>query len=163
MRTHTAESASPATNNNVRLLELAERRILDSIRFARSGAIHSQKKGYARDLAGDVLSRSRLAPVRHILALLRDAFERDATEAHLQAVTDQIRNEIHAWYVAKENASDFDTAHIEEEIAEGDADVCEARFRQEKSFPAYQRLEHAHRLHSLKVEAQLKAAKRMIS
>jgi hypothetical protein len=144
------------------LLE-AETRIIESLRFARSGTAAPQRKGYVKELARDFLSKGRVTPVRQMLAVLRDAFDRGASEAHLLAVADQIRNEIHAWYVERDSAlADFADAHVSEERAEAEADVAEAEFQRSPDHRTLQRMEHATRMHILTATAQLAAARRKL-
>lgn len=150
------------TNGLSSELELAERRLTESMRLAWGSAKKSRGRNtYATNLAADILSRSRITPFRHILTLLGDSCERGAPKEVLLAVADQLRHEVERMY-GTEEVGDFDHEHLGETQAQTEADVAEALLRIEKSHTAYQRLVLAYRKHCVKAERQLKAAAQMV-
>jgi hypothetical protein len=160
-RTVTATSVA-ATNDSRSVLESATDRVLTALRHAWQAAKEPRKPGYAKNCAGDVLSRPnepRITPVNQIMAMLRDSFERGAAQSDLLTFPDSITHEIEAWYLEREAAtpSDFGTAHLNEERAEAEADIAEAEFQRDPCFRNLKNLEHKHRAHRITAEAQIKA------
>jgi hypothetical protein len=160
-RTVTAPSVS-VTNDQRPLLESATDRVLCALRHAWQAATEPRKPGYAKNCAGEVLSRPnepRITPVNQIMAMLRDSFERGAPQADLLAFPDSISHEIEAWYLQRDAAvaTDFGTAHVSEERAEAEADIAEAEFQRDPCFRNLKNLEHKHRAHQITAEAQIRA------
>jgi hypothetical protein len=156
------------TNDSRTPLESATDRVLTALRTAWQAAKEPKRKGYARNLAGEMLSRPvdelRIKPVHQVMALLRDSFERGACQADLLTFSDAIQQEIEAWYLEREVAEpvDFGTAHLNEEKAEAEADIAEAEFQREPSLRNLQKLKHKHRAHRLTAEAQIRAGYRSL-
>jgi hypothetical protein len=135
----------------------AENRILDAIRLARSTATEPQSPKM-HDLAGDVLSRRKLKPVRHLLALLHDAFQRGADEAALMEVPEELSRALRRWK-ARESAPclDLNIESLHEEQAEAGAEIAEAEARISPSGQAVQKLRLAHRRHNVARERFINA------
>jgi hypothetical protein len=155
------------TNDSRTPLESATDRVLTALRHTWQAATEPKRKGYAKNTAGEVLSRPnepRIVPVHQIMALLRDSFERGAPQADLLTFSDAIQQEIEAWYLEREVAEpvDFGTAHLNEEKAEAEADIAEAEFQREPSLRNLQKLKHKHRAHRLTAEAQIRAGYRSL-
>jgi hypothetical protein len=142
----------------------AEARINDALRYAYQDRKEPLGDPSLKDLVDDSLHRA--APKRFVLrAFLRVLFgfrKAGVSKAHMLAVHDAIGNEIELMYADEEKVSDFDTAHIEEELAEGEADVAEAEFRRNPSYPAFQTLTHKHRIREIRAKLQIKAAAQLV-
>jgi hypothetical protein len=152
----------PVTNDSRSVLESATDRVLTALRHAWQAAKEPRRPGYPKNTAIEVLSRPnepRITPVNQIMAMLRDSFERGASQSDLLAFPDAIAHEIEAWCIERsaENPVDFGTAHLNEEKAEAEADIAEAEFQRDPSFRNLKNLEHKHRAHRITAEAQIKA------
>lgn len=129
----------------------SEKRIVESIRIARDSATLTQWNRYTMNLAADMISKlgqGKNTAVRQILALLRDAFDRGASEGDLLAVADQLRSEISSWYDLQrgmlpadlaELRQELADAHLAEETTEAEKDIAETILAHHTSAGAAQR------------------------
>lgn len=163
MQNTSSVSRETVTNDSRSVLGSATDRVLTALRHAWQAAKEPRKAGYAKNCAGEILSRPnepRITPVNQIMAMLRDSFERGAAQSDLQAFPDSIMHEIEAWYLEQEAAKpvDFGTAHINEERAEAEADIAEAEFQANPTVPNALKLRHRNGAHRITADAQERVA-----
>lgn len=123
-----------ASNAFVRSLDKSVERLNGALRTVRLGAWMPQVRNYAKNVAGDALSREQITPCRQILALLVDAKERGASKADLMAFPNELTAIIDELYGVE--APEINAAFVGEERAEARKDTAEAILITEKSAPA---------------------------
>jgi hypothetical protein len=150
-----------ATNLKVVELETARvsRDVTESVRRALSG-VSKPSDRFLRNAKGDAFSRpDRSSPLRvdAMVGLLFDAFQKGRPESELQQVPAALSHAIRSWYKTK-GIPDFDTAHVDEEKAESEADVAEAEFRRNPNCLTLKRLVETRRAHDVMADMQVLAA-----
>ena len=111
-------------------------RLKECFRWARSRATRKQENEYTRQLAKDVLSSDRRKSIEHVCALVVDIAQRGSledAEAIGQSLIAIARSEHAAAHPGKDVELSRAEAHIAEEQAEGDVEICETRMALEPS------------------------------
>lgn len=149
-----------ATNESPVALESMSEPVIAALRVARDSCKRGMlRDSYAKNVAGDALSSTKVKPVEQIMAMARDFFDRGASEADLLCISQAFSDEFSSWYRAREKAPDWKDARIDEETAEGEEDRDEVIFDRDRSYPAFQRLRRATMNRIAKSQAQLRAGR----
>ena len=140
-----------------RELELYEARLLDAIKLGLDGCEEPSRDTYCKNLVRDLLDKRRLTGGRQIIALMGDMKARKGSRAYARAIGEEliaIADELF-----EEEPIDLNTAFLEEETAEAEKDIAEARLITERSRPAALALLNASRKYAVKNERLTKSAR----
>ena len=135
-------------------LSVLEKRGNEALRKAVDSTTRKEFCPAAEDLRRQVFTKRRMFPVRHIMLILRDAFERGASESDVTAFVRWMDREITQWYRPQSvNVSLLPKAHLDEETAEAPREIAEVMFRNDPSpFTAHKLLE-AIRVHEVATDS----------
>ena len=123
-------------------LSVLEKRGNEALRKAVDSTTRKEFCPAAEDLRRQVFTKRRMFPVRHIMLILRDAFERGASESDVKAFVRWMDREITQWYRPVGISVPLPQAHLTEETAEAPREIAEVMFRNDPSpFTAHKLLE----------------------
>ncbi len=113
---------------------VAERRSIDALRRSRRAAVKPEHVDLAEDVSRNTFNHRYQGP-RHIAVILRDAFERGASEADLRAFPNELNAIITSWIAQRDGEKPLQLAdvHQVEERIEGEREVAELAFVYDKS------------------------------